>query len=349
MVAFVTGASGFVGSALVRLLIGRGEQVRVLLRAGSDPANLAGLDVEIAIGDLCDPVSLARATRGAQSVYHVAADYRLWSRRDEDIFRSNVDGTDNVLRAAAEAGAKRIVYTSSVCTLGVHSDGVPADEETPVCEKMMIGAYKRSKFLAEEKAREWVARGAPIVIVNPSTPIGPRDIKPTPTGLLVKQGALGQMPAYVNTGLNFVHVDDVAAGHLLAHDKGRVGQRYILGGYNLSLRSLLWLIADLVGRPPPEAEIPRLAIYPVAFVAEAISRITGRAPLATVNGVRLAKKLMYFTSAKAQAELGYSFRPLRETLYEAIASFGVPLRGCRQSADGLHRALAGPLLAESVT
>lgn len=348
MVAFVTGASGFVGSAVVRLLLNRGEHVRVLLRPGSDHANLAGLDVEVALGDLCDPASLAAGVRGAGSVYHVAADYRLWSRQDSQIYRANVDGTDNVLRAATEAGAARIVYTSSVCTLGVHDDGVPADESTPVSEKMMIGAYKISKYQAEEKAREWVGRGAPVVIVNPSTPIGPRDIKPTPTGLMVKQGALGQMPAYVNTGLNFVHVDDVAQGHLLAHDRGRIGERYILGGYNLSLRSLLWLIADLVGRAPPQTEIPRLAIYPVAVIAEAISRVTGRAPLATVNGVRLAKKLMYFSSAKAQAELGYSFRPLRETLYEAIASFGVPLRGCRKSADGLHRALAEVFAKESV-
>lgn len=348
MVAFVTGASGFVGSAVVRLLLDRGEHVRALMRAGSDHANLAGLDVEIVTGDLCDPASLAAGARGAASVYHVAADYRLWARRDGEIFRANVGGTDNVLRAGAEAGAARIVYTSSVCTLGVRDDGVPADESTPVEEKMMIGAYKISKYQAEEKAREWVARGAPVVIVNPSTPIGPRDIKPTPTGLMVKQGALGQMPAYVNTGLNFVHVDDVARGHLLAHDLGRIGERYILGGYNLSLRSLLWLIADLVGRPPPETEIPRLAIYPIAVIAEAISRITGRAPLATVNGVRLAKKLMYFSSAKAQSEIGYTFRPLRETLYEAIASFGVPLRGCRRSADGLHRALAEVFAQESV-
>ncbi len=347
MVAFVTGASGFVGSAVVRLLLARGERVRVLMRPGSDHANLAGLDVEIAIGNLSDPASLALGVRGARSVYHVAADYRLWSLQDSEIYRSNVGGTDNVLRAACEAGVPRIVYTSSVCTLGVNDDGVPADESTPVCEKAMIGAYKISKYQAEGKAREWIARGAPIVIVNPSTPIGPRDIKPTPTGLMVKQSALGQMPAYVNTGLNFVHVDDVARGHLLAHDQGRVGERYILGGYNLSLRALLWLIADLVGRPPPEAEIPRLAIYPIAFIAEAISRITGHAPLATINGVRLAKKLMYFSSAKAQAELGYTFRPLRETLYEAIASFGVPLRGCQQSADGLLRALVGVPAMES--
>lgn len=347
MVAFVTGASGFVGSAVVRLLLDRGESVRVLMRPGSDRANLAGLDVEIATGDLCDRGSLVAGMRGARSVYHVAADYRLWSRRDCDIYRSNVDGTDNVLRAASEAGAVRIVYTSSVCTLGVNHNGVPANEMTPVCERSMIGAYKISKYQAEEKARAWIARGGPIVIVNPSTPIGPRDIKPTPTGLMVKQSALGQMPAYVNTGLNFVHVDDVARGHLLAHDKGRIGERYILGGYNLTLRALLWLIADLVGRPPPEAEIPRVAIYPIAFMAEAISRITGHAPLATVNGVRLAKKLMYFSSAKAQAELGYSFRPLRETLYEAIASFGVPMLGYQQTADGPRRKMAQALALES--
>jgi len=322
MVAFVTGASGFVGSAVVRKLLERGETVRVLMREGCDRSNLLGLEVEYATGDLRDRASLKSAMAGAASVYHVAADYRLWALNEAEIYESNVGGTENIMRAGVEAGVDRMVYTSSVCTLGTKSDGAPSDESAPVSADEMIGAYKKSKFMAEECVNGWIGRGAPVVIVNPSTPIGPGDVKPTPTGRMISEAVHGKMPAYVNTGLNFVHVDDVALGHLLAHDKGTIGERYILGGYNLSLKALLEMIAALTGRRPPKIELPRRAIYPIAIIAEAVAKITGREPLVTINGLRLAKKLMYFSSAKAEADLGYTFRPIAETLAEAVAWFG---------------------------
>lgn len=325
MTILVTGATGFVGSAIVRKLRARGEKVRVLVRGGSDRANLAGQEVDYATGDLLDPHSLAQAARGAAAVYHVAADYRLWSSDDRAIYDVNVNGTENVLRAAAEAGAERIVYTSSVCTLGLTRNGVPANEETPVSISAMVGAYKTSKFLAENVARDWATRGAPVIIVNPSTPIGPGDVKPTPTGRMIRDAMLGRMPAFVDTGLNFVHVDDVAEGHILAHDRGRVGERYVLGGSNLSLRAMLELIAQLMGRTPPQIALPRRLLYPIALAAEVVARVTGEEPLVTVNGLRLAKKHMYFSSMKAEAELGYAARPVREAVRDAIVWFGAAL------------------------
>ncbi|MEE8444328.1 MAG: hopanoid-associated sugar epimerase [Alphaproteobacteria bacterium] len=323
MSALVTGATGFVGSAVVRCLLEAGRPVRVLARKNSDRRNLEGLKVKVAEGDLRDHTSLKRALKGCSALYHVAADYRIWVPRPDDMYRANVDGTRLLMLAAAEAGVKRIVYTSSVAVLGLKPDGASADETTPSTLDDMIGHYKRSKFMAEEEVRRLVAEeGLPAVIVNPSTPIGPRDIKPTPTGRMVVEAANGRMPAYVDTGLNLVHVDDVAAGHLLAFERGRVGERYILGGENLSLRQILGDIAALTGRRPPRVRLPHNLVLPVALVAETWARLAGRGePMTTLDGVRMAKKKMYFTCDKARRELGYAPRPVGEALRDAIAWF----------------------------
>lgn len=318
----VTGATGFVGSAVVRALLAQGRKVRVLSRASSSKANLAGLDVEVAVGDLRDAASLSAAVQGCASVYHVAADYRLWVPDPEEMYRSNIDGTRNLLLAARDAGAGRIVYTSSVATLGVNPDHTPSDEFTPVGLADMIGVYKKSKFLAEEEVRRLVRQErVPAVIVNPSMPVGPGDLKPTPTGRMVIEAAMGRMPAYVDTGLNVVHVDDVAQGHLLAHDKGVVGERYILGGENLTLAQILAMIGDLVGRPAPKIRLPRLPLFPLAVVAEAWGRVTGKEPMLTVDSLKMAAKYMHYSSARATAELGYRARPAREAFADAIAWF----------------------------
>jgi dihydroflavonol-4-reductase len=317
----VTGATGFVGAAVARRLIAAGKAVRFLHRAASDTRNIDGLPGARAIGDLGDAASLKRAVVGCESVYHVAADYRLWVPRPGELYRINVDGSVALVRAAMEAGVRRIVYCSSVAVLGTHKDGAPADEETPVSLADMIGHYKRSKFLAEEAVRRLVREEkAPVVIVNPSTPVGARDIKPTPTGRLIRDAALGRMPAYVDTGLNIVHVDDVAEGHLLAHDKGRIGERYILGGDDMSLRDILAAICAAAGRKPPSVRLPRRALYPLAYCVEAWARLVSkREPLFTVDGLRMAGKRMYFSSAKARRELGYAPRPGRAALEDAVA------------------------------
>ena len=320
--SLVTGATGFVGSAVARALIGAGHAVRALVRPSSDRSNLQGLPVEIAIGRLEDAASLAAALRGCRALFHVAADYRLWVREPAEMRRANVEGTRDLMTAALAAGIARVVYTSSVAVLGLTADGTPADETTPVAPTDMIGPYKRSKFDAEVAVRALIAeRGLPAVIVNPSTPVGPRDVKPTPTGRIIIEAASGRMPAYVDTGLNLVHVDDVAAGHLAAFERGRIGERYILGGENLSLAAMLGEIAALAGRAPPRLKLPRLAVYPVALVEEALARLTGREPFATFDGLRMAKKKMYFSSAKAERELGYRFRPARDGLADALAWF----------------------------
>jgi dihydroflavonol-4-reductase len=319
--ALVTGATGFVGSAVARKLLAEGLPVRVLARPGSDRRNLQGLAVEVAEGDLTDAASLARACAGCDALFHVAADYRTWAPKPEELYRANVDGTRAIFGAAKAAGLQRIVYTSSVATLGIPGTGTPGDEDTPVTLADMVGHYKRSKFMAEEVAHEFAHDGLPIVIVNPSTPIGPRDIKPTPTGRIVIDAASGRMPAYVDTGLNVVHVDDVADGHWLAFRKGRVGERYVLGGYDMTLREILTEIADIVGRRPPKIRLPHTAVLPVAYVAEALARVTGIKPIATVEEVRMSKKHMFFSSAKAQRELGYAPRPARAALEDAIRWF----------------------------
>ncbi len=318
----VTGATGFVGSAVVRALLAEGRRVRVLLRPASDRRNLAGLDVEEAVGSLENFPSLVAAVAGAAVLYHVAADYRLWVRDPEAMFAANVDGTQRLMMAALEAGVERVVYTSSVATLGANATGVPADEGSPSTLQDMIGPYKRSKFLAEDTVKRLVMeRGLPAVIVNPSTPIGPRDVKPTPTGRIIVEAASGRMPAFVDTGLNLVHVDDVAAGHLLAERHGRIGERYILGGDDMTLCDILTDIARMSGREPPAFRLPIAAVWPVALAAEAWGMATGNEPFVTLDGLRMAKKKMFFSSAKAKQELGYETRPAGEGLAEAIAWF----------------------------
>ncbi len=317
----VTGASGFVGSAVARALLAEGQRVRVLLRPTSPRTNVAGLDVEIAEGDIRDRASVARALEGCRHLFHVAADYRLWARDPEEIVRANLEGTRAVMEAARGARLDRIVYTSSVATLKLRQDGVPVDETAPNAPETTIGAYKTSKVLAERLVETMAAEGLPVTLVLPSTPIGPRDVKPTPTGRIVVEAANGKMPAYIDTGLNLVHVDDVARGHLLAWRRGRIGERYILGGQDVSLGEMLRVIAGLVGRKPPTVELPRGPIFPLAYAAEMVARFTGREPFATVDALKMAKYRMFFSSAKAEAELGYTARPYAEALAEAIHWF----------------------------
>jgi dihydroflavonol-4-reductase len=317
--ALVTGATGFVGAAVARALLRAAWEVRVLVRPDANRRNLAGLAVESAPGDLLDAASLERAARGCEAVFHVAADYRYGAPNPQQLYRTNVEGTRNVLDAARLAGVQRVVHTSSVGTIGLPADGSPGNETTPVALSDMIGPYKRSKFLAEQLAREAARGGAPVVIVNPSTPVGPGDVKPTPTGQMVRDAAAGRMPAYVDTGLNIVHVDDVAAGHLQALQHGRVGECYILGGEDMTLCAILTDIARLVGGQPPRVRLPANALLPLAFVAEGVARLTGGTTRLTVEGVRLARKRMFFSSDKAVRELGYRARPAREALADAIA------------------------------
>ncbi len=323
MTVLITGASGFIGSAVLRRLLAEGAAVRALVRPASDRRNLDGLDVEVVTGDLGDRDSLARAVRGCEALFHVAADYRLWTRDADAMMRTNIGGSRDIVRAATEAGVARIVYTSSVATLGLNADGSPADEDTEVTLSDMIGPYKQSKFMAEEDVRRLAHRhGAPVVIVNPSTPAGPRDIKPTPTGRMIVEAASGRMPAFVDTGLNIVHVDDVAHGHLLAWRRGGIGQRYVLGGDNMALSDILAGIARAAGRRPPRIRIPHGAVMPIAYLAEAWTRITGGTePFVTVDGIRMARKKMYFSSGKAERALGYRHRPAAAALGDAVAWF----------------------------
>ena len=321
MKALVTGATGFVGAAVTRALLSAQWQVHALARRGSDRRNLAGLDVEVHEGDLMDSKSLEHAAQGCEGLFHVAADYRLGARDPSQLYRSNVEGTRNILNAARLAGVRRVVYTSSVATIGIPGDGTPGDETTPSALHNMIGHYKRSKYLAEEVAQQAAREGLPVVIVSPSTPVGPGDVKPTPTGQLVLDAAAGRMPAYVDTGLNIVHVDDVAAGHLLAYERGRAGERYILGGQDMSLRQILESIATLTGRKPPRVRLPYAVVLPIAYLAEGYARLTGTSGRITLEGVRMSRKLMYFSSAKAASELGYSSRPPAQAFEDAIAWF----------------------------
>ncbi len=317
----VTGATGFVGSAVARVLLGAGHRVRALVRPGADRRNLADLSVEIAPGAMEDAPSLARAVAGCRYLFHVAADYRLWVPDPAAMFRVNVDGTRDLLTAAFLAGVERIVYTSSVATLGI-VPGDAADEDTPSRLGDMIGPYKRTKYQAEEAVRALVGeRGVPAVIVNPSTPVGPRDLKPTPTGRLILEAARGRMPGFVDTGLNIVHVDDVAAGHLAAAGTGRIGERYILGGENMALVEILAEIARTVGRRPPRLRVPHAMAFAAAAAAELAARVTGREPFTTLDGVRMARKKMYFSCVKASRELGYRPRPARQAIADAIGWF----------------------------
>ena len=318
--SLVTGATGFVGSAVARALVGMGHDVRVLARPNGDRRSLVDLSVEVAEGSLEDAPSLSRAVAGCRYLFHVAADYRLWVPDPAPMFRTNVEGTRVLMRAAIDAGVERVVYTSSVATLGLVPQG-SADEETPSNVEDMIGPYKRSKFQAEEVVRALIARRAlPAVIVNPSTPVGPRDRKPTPTGRLILEAARGHMPGYVDTGLNIVHVDDVAA-RWPAAELGRVGERYILGGENLSLARILVEVAHAAGTRAPRIQVPYTVAYPVAIGAELMARLSGKEPFITRDGVRMAQKKMYFTSEKASRELGYTPRPARHAIVDAIGWF----------------------------
>jgi dihydroflavonol-4-reductase len=318
----ITGASGFVGSAVARCLVSAGYDVRVLLRPTSPRVNLADLRLEIVEGDLLDPGSIGRAMQDVRFLFHVAADYRLWARDPEDIIRTNVEGTRSVMIAAQRAGVERIVYTSSVATLAPRPDGQASDETSPLPQAQAVGAYKYSKVVAERFVAAMVANeNLPAIMVNPSTPIGPGDVRPTPTGRIIVEAAAGRMPGYIDTGLNLVHVDDVAAGHLAALRRGRIGERYILGGQNVLLRDMLGEIARFVGRRPPKLRLPRTLMFPIAYGAEAIARITGREPFVTTTGLRLAKDRMFFTSEKAERELGYRARPYAEAIADAITWF----------------------------
>jgi dihydroflavonol-4-reductase len=317
----VTGGTGFVGANLVRELLADGHTVRVLARRGADRRALDGCKVEIVEGDLLEAASLRYAVAGARHVYHVAADYRLWAPDPRVIYRVNVDGTRHLMAAAAEAGTERIVYTSTVGAVGIPKDGTPGDETTPVTLADMVGAYKASKFLAERVADEWVARGAPIVIVNPSAPIGPWDVKPTPTGQMIVDFLNGKMIGSVDTGLNVVHVRDVARGHILAARKGRVGERYILGHRNLSLREIFGMLSALTGVPAPRFRVPYAVAWLAAAGMEGASRLTRRPPAVPLTAVRMARKRMYFRADKAVRELGLPQTPPETALADAVAWF----------------------------
>jgi dihydroflavonol-4-reductase len=323
MTTLLTGATGFVGAAVLRTLIAAGHNVRALVRPNSDRRNLSGVDCEIFFGDLAEPGSLKRAVRGCEALFHVAADYRLWVLDPEKMNRVNVEGTVELIQAAATAGVSRIVYTSSVATLRLRDDGAPVDEEYGAQLSDMIGPYKQSKYLAEREVKRLVVQaGIPVIIVQPSAPFGPGDVKPTPTGRLVIEAASGRMPAYVSTGLNVVHVDDVGIGHLLAYEKGRVGETYILGGENRTLQWILETIAELTGHSPPRIRLPHWLVMPVAYMVEGVTRIRGSGePMITIDSVRMARKLMYFSIEKARRELGYSPRAPVEALRDEIAWF----------------------------
>src|ERR1700704_2883046 len=319
-IILITGASGFVGSAIAIAARRGGFRVGVLVRAASPRGNIQPGD-EVAIGDIRDRASLAEALRDVRYLIHAAADYRLWSRTPSELIATNAEGTRCVMEEALRAGVERIVYTSSVATIALRDD-TPADESSPLSEHDAIGAYKKSKVIAERLVEEMEQRQRlPAVIVNPSPPIGPRDIKPTPTGRIIVEAAAGRMPAFVDTGLNLVHVDDVAAGHVAALARGKIGERYILGGENVLLANMLRDIALLVGRTPPRLKLWRGPLYPIAMMAQTIATITGREPFLTVDGLRMSKRYMFFTSAKAKRELGFVARPYIEGLRDAVAWF----------------------------
>jgi dihydroflavonol-4-reductase len=317
MTTLVPGASGFLGWHVARLLRERGHQVRCLVRPGSQ---VASLDVETVTGDLRDPASLDRAVAGCSLVFHVAADYRLWAKDPQELYRSNVDGTHNLLEAARAARVGRIVYTSTVGCIGIPHGGI-GDETTPVSLLDMAGHYKRSKFLAEGVALEYARDGLPVVIVNPTAPIGDHDVKPTPTGRIVLDFLNGNMPAFIDTGLNVVDVRDCAEGHLLACERGRPGERYILGAENLTLAQILQKLARITGRKAPAIRLPYAVAYCAGACSTAWAGLTGSPPRVPMEGVRMARKHMWVTSAKAEMELGYRPGSAEGALTRAVAWF----------------------------
>jgi dihydroflavonol-4-reductase len=321
MRTLVTGATGFVGSAVARTLRARGHTLRLLVRRNSDRANVAGLDAELVEGDLTDPASLARAAEDCRYLFHVAADYRLWVPDPAAMMRANVEGTRALLLAAQSRGVERIVYCSSVAALGLTGTTAPADETTPVDPHKIVSVYKQSKYQAEQAVLALVRDHAvPAVIVNPSTPVGPRDIKPTPTGKMVRDAAFGRMPAYVDSGLNIVHVDDVAEGHALALERGKIGEKYILGGEDFSLGDIFAMAARAGGKTPPRVKLPIAPLIPVALVCEALGRF-GIEPVVTRETLAMARKKMFFSSDKARRDLGYAPRPATEAITDAVAWF----------------------------
>lgn len=317
----VTGASGFVGGHVARLLVDRGEQVRVLVRPTSDLSAIGDLRVERALGDLQEIESLRKAMRGCTRLYHVAADYRLWAADPSEIYRSNVEGTRNILQAASEKGIEKVVYTSTVGTIGIPRDGLPGTEDSPASLVDLAGDYKRSKFEAEQAALEFAARGLPVVIVNPTAPVGEGDLKPTPTGRIVVDFLRGAMPAYVDTGLNLVDVRDVARGHLLAAEKGRAGERYILGAQNMTLREIFQALSRISGKPAPKLRLPYWVALGFSLAESAAARRSGRAPRAPLEGVRMARKKMFVATTKAERELGFQPGPVEEALRRAVEWF----------------------------
>jgi len=321
MNVLVTGATGFVGANIARLLVAEGYRVRVLARPASSLRALEGCAVEVVRGDILEPGSVARAVQGCAQVFHVAADYRLWAKDPDEIYRNNVDGTRTMLEACAQARVERVIYTSSVGTLGLPRDGGLGTETTPVSLHDMIGLYKRSKFLAERVAEEYAARGLPVVIVNPSNPIGPWEVRPTPTGQMILDYLLGRMFATLDTGLNLVHVADVARGHLLAAQRGRVGERYILGCHNRSLTEIFHVLERITSIRAPRVCVPHALIYLVALVNEGAARATGRPPRVPLAGVRMARKHMYFSAEKAVRELGLPQTSVEQALREAVDWF----------------------------
>ena len=321
MKTFVTGATGFIGASIVRELLRDGREVRVLVRSTSNLSNLKGLDVEVWEGDLLDTPALRRGLKGCDVLYHAAADYRLWTRNPDDMYRTNVGGTTAVLEAAMESALSRVVYTSSVGTLGNHGNGVPGTEDTGVSLDDMVGPYKKSKFLAEREAERFAARGLPLVIVNPSTPVGPWDIKPTPTGKIIVDFLKRKMPAYLDTGLNLIAVEECARGHILAEQKGCTGRKYILGNANLSLNHIFGMLQEITGIPAPKVRLPYAPVLAAAWLNEGLSRITGREPLIPLAGVRMAARHMYFDSGRAVRELGLPQTPVAKALERAVAWF----------------------------
>ena len=323
MKILLTGATGFVGSAILRRLTQENANVKILIRENSNRLNLEGQIVDICIGDLLDSKSLDLAIKGCDVLIHTAADYRIWAPNPAEIIESNVQGTKNIMAAAASAGVSKIIYTSSVAALGSSSRPGGATEDTPSAIEEKIGPYEKSKFLAEMEVLEMHKKfGLPVVIVNPSAPIGPRDVKPTPTGQLVVKAASGKIPGYVDSGLNVVHVDDVADGHLLAMKRGKEGEKYILGGENLTLLQILTIIADITGRRPPNFKIPHELALSIAYISELWARcISGTEPFATIDSVKMAKKPMFYNSQKAITELGYKTRPIKQAFVDSVLWF----------------------------
>ena len=323
MKTLVTGATGFVGAAVLRELLKKGHKVKALVRKSSVLDNLKNLDIEIVYGDLKDRDSLKKCLKDCNYLFHVAADYRLWVPRPEEIYQNNVIGTENLMKEALNLEIEKIVYTSSVAVLGKPIEGEVADENTPVNVDQMIGHYKKSKFLAEEKVKElYKTKKLPVVIVNPAAPVGPRDIKPTPTGKMVIDAAMKKMPAYLDTGLNIVHVNDVAKGHLQAFNKGKFGERYVLGGENVTLKEMLVMISNLCGNSPPKIKLPRKPLYPIGYLFEIFARLFNiKYPMITVDMIRMAEKKMFYSSEKAKKELNYTYKSAKIALKDAIQWF----------------------------